>query len=295
MDIFKFLKKFSLTDFPVGLGGCKNNGHTYECCEYNITIFDNKFEEDSVIEFDNQIAKIHHGKLTETRSNVLTQYDNMKIILDDQWELRLLLSNINEKKEKIFKDNMKSCLIDSLFCVTKTKDGIKNSDPFASTWGKCAAYYIADAISIFNSTRPSPTHMLEFVREYKKNRINESFSLVNEVIGLERATPSLLQRMCKSTIGFSDMVEGNDHSKIIQTKHDYLVKNSLLADCYFYLGYINRNNVIKIKDTIHRKPELFHILKVSLDIENDPSKLEHHANLLHKTANDILSFLNFKE
>ena len=60
MDIFKFLKKFSLTDFPVGLGGCKNNGHTYECCEYNITIFDDKFEEDSVIEFDNQIAKIHH-------------------------------------------------------------------------------------------------------------------------------------------------------------------------------------------------------------------------------------------
>ena len=35
--------------------------------------------------------------------------------------------------------------------------------------------------------------------------------------------------MCKSTIGFSDMVEGNDHSKIIQAKNDYFLKNSLVG------------------------------------------------------------------
>ena len=85
------------------------------------------------------------------------------------------------------------------------------------------------------------------------------------------------------------MVEANTHSKIIQAKHDYLVKNGLLADCYFYLDYINRNNMIKIKDALQQKPELIHVLKVGFDIENDASKVEQQANLLQKTANELLS------
>ena len=131
--------------------------------------------------------------------------------------------------------------------------------------------------------------MLEQVRELKKNRINENFSIVNDCIGIERATPSLLTRMCKSTMGFSDMVEANNHSKIIQKKCNYLVKNGLLADCYFYLAYINRNNMIKIKDILQQKPEFIHVLKVGFDVENDYSKIEQQANLLQKTANEILS------
>jgi hypothetical protein len=65
-----------------------------------------------------------------------------------------------------------------------------------------------------------------------------------------------------------------------------------MSDCYFYLGYINRNNFIKIKDTLHRKPELIHVLKVAFDVENDMTKLEFQTSLLHKTANDLLSILN---
>jgi hypothetical protein len=93
-------------------------------------------------------------------------------------------------------------------------------------------------------------------------------------------------------MGFSDMVENNGHSKIIQKKHDYLVKNSLMSDCYFYLGYINRNNFVKIRDTLSRKPELIHILKVAFDVENDMGRLDHQADTLHKTSNDLLSILN---
>jgi hypothetical protein len=88
--------------------------------------------------------------------------------------------------------------------------------------------------------------MLENLRHFEKNKINENFSIVNDSIGIERATPSLLSRMCKSTMGFSDMVEQNDHSKIIQKKNDYFLKNSLISDCYFYLGYTNRNNQLTI-------------------------------------------------
>jgi hypothetical protein len=126
----------------------------------------------------------------------------------------------------------------------------------------------------------------------EKNNINEKFVKVNECIGIERATLSQLLRMCKSTMGFSDMVENNGHSKIIQKKYDYLVKNSLMSDCYFYLGYINRNNFIKIKDTLLRKPELIHILKVAFDVENDMGRLDQQADTLHKTSNDLLLLLS---
>lgn len=289
MNIKNFLEKFSLTNFPAGLGGCKNTKHSYDCCEYNITIFDGKKQDDTIEEFENTFVKIHHASLEETSSDSLVQFHDMKIILDEQWELQMLLTKIKEKKEKIFNDYAKNCLFDSLFCLTKSENGIKSSDPFASSWQKCAAFFIADAISLLNSTRPSPAHMLDYIRDFKKNRINEKFSIINQCIGIERATPSLLSRMCKSTVGFSDMIEKNNHSKIIQAKYDYLVQNSLLADCYFYLGYINRNNIMKIKHSIHRKPELIHIIKVGFDIENDSTKVEQNIKLLREASNDLMS------
>jgi len=289
VNIKNFLEKYSLTNSPVGLGGCKNSGHSHECCEYNITIFDGTQQEDSVMEFENEFVKIHHASINENNSNILTQFHGMKTILDEQWELQMLLSKIKESREKIFNDYAKNCLFDSLFCLTKSENGLKSSDPFASSWQKCAAYFIADAISVLNLTRPSPAHMLDYVRDFKKNRINEKFSVINDCIGIERATPSLLLRMCKSTIGFSDTIEKNNHSKIIQAKYDYLVQNSLLSDCYFYLGYINRNNILKIKDNIHRKPELIHILKVGFDIENDSIKVEQNLRLLRKAANELIN------
>ena len=292
MDTKKFLEKFSMTQFPIALGGCRNNGNSYDSCEYDITVFDEKHENDSIMDFGNEIVRIHHGSMKETKPEILTQYNNLQILWDEKWELKIFLSQISEKKEKIFNAYTKSCLVETAVCATKTKECIKNSDPFASSWVKCAAFYLADAIILTNNIRPSPTHMLEHVRELRKNKINENFSIVNESIGIERATPSLLTRMCKSTMGFSDMVEKNDHSKIIQRKHDYLVKNSLISDCYFYLGYINRNNFMKIKDSLHRTPELIHILKVAFDVENDINKIDQQASLIHKTANNLLSTLN---
>ena len=292
MDYKKILEDFSLTKFPVALGGCRKEGNNFDCCEYNITVFDEKNEKDRIIEVGNEFVKIHHGSLEESRHEILAQYDNLEILNDEQWELRIFLSKIKEKKEKIFKTYAKSCLIDAAVCATKTKDGLKNSDPFASSWIKCSAFFIADAISILNSKRPSPAHMLENLRHFEKNKINENFSIVNDSIGIERATPSLLSRMCKSTMGFSDMVEQNDHSKIIQKKNDYFLKNSLISDCYFYLGYTNRNNFIKIKDILHEKPELIHVLKVAFDVDNDQVKIGQQADVLHKTANDMITLIS---
>jgi len=67
-----------------------------------------------------------------------------------------------------------------------------------------------------------------------------------------------------------------------------MIENSLFSDCYFYLGYINRNNFKKIQD-LHRKPELIHILKTGFDLESDTTKIESEATKLHKATNYLLS------
>ncbi len=292
MDFSKLLEKLPKEDFSIGLGGCKNHEKGFSCCEYNLTIFDSKNEFDSVDKIESELVKIHHGSLEETRSEILVQFDQMKILYDDRWELRMFLSKINERREKIFQDAAKGVLVDALFCISKSKEALKNSDPFATIWQKCGAYYIADAISIINGVRPSPTHMLNDLRGLKQNSINETLSVVTDSIGIERATPSLLSRMAKSTTGFSEMVEKNNHSKIIQAKYDYLVENSLLSDCYFYLGYVNKQNVIRIKDTISKRPDLIHVLKVAMDLENDPAKSIGQSDLLHQAANLLLEKIN---
>jgi len=290
VDLKNLTENLSLLHFPVGLGGCRGSGKNFECCEYNFTVFDDKKGE-SVHEIDSTLIKLHHGSLSETNLAILKQFENMQIISDEQWKLRMFIAKIKEQEAKISNSYTQSCLVDAGVYATKAKEGVKTSDPLAPFWVKCSAYFLADAMSLVNLQRPSPTHMLESIRGFKKNSINKNFETVHQCLGIERASTSLLNRMLKSTVGFSDMVEANGHSKIIERKYNYLVQNSFLSDCYFYLGYTNRNNIIKIKDSLHRKLDFIHILRVALDIESDPLMVERQASALLKTINEILTII----
>lgn len=292
MDLKKFIEDQSLTNFPVGLGGCRAINSFFDSCDYDITIFDNKSDSEKIIFYDGNFIKIHHGSLNETKSNILVKYDGMQIVHDESWELRMFLSKIKEKRSILYKDNAKNCLFSSLFCCEKTKEGINTSNAFSSCWQICASYFLADAIYSLNLSAPNPTHMLDIMRKFKKNQINEHISVVTQTVGIERATAPLLERMLKSTVGFSDKIENNNHSKIIQQKSAYFIKNSMLSDCYFYLGYVNRDNFEKIKDKIDRQPDLIHILRVAFDIEADSNMLEQQAKLIQKSCNTILGMVS---
>lgn len=292
MDFENFIQEMNLSSFPVGLGGCRNSDYFFEICDYDLTVFDGKSSQNEFVEFKDEIINLHHGSLSESQSEVLLQYDNMKIIQDESWDLRMLLSKIKEKKSSLLKDYAKNSLIESLFCCEKAKQGIENSNVFAPCWQKCASFYLAEGIVALNQRIPSPTHMLDMMRKFEKNTINEKISVVNETVGIERATPSLLERMVKSTIGFSDKIENNNHSIIIQKKFDYFLKNSMLTDCYFYLGCINKQNFVKIKHSVDKEPDLIHILKVAFDIHADASLLEKQADLVQKTSSLILDSIS---
>lgn len=291
MDLKKLLSDLHLDSSPSGLGGCRTGNVNFPCCEYDITVFDDKLENDKIVEYENNFIRIHHGTLLEKNSKTLIQYDGMQIINDDSWELKMFLSKIKQKRVQLYRDNAKNLLIDSLFCSAKGTEGIKNNDVFSSCWVKAGAFCITESICSLNNVRISPTHMLDQVRKLEKNRINEKISEINDILGIERSTLSLLSRMVKSTGGFSDMIEQNNHSKIIQLKHNFLVENSLLTDCYFYLCIINKNLFLKIKNELSKRKDLIHVLKTAFDLESDPSKLEFQAQTVKDISNEILTVL----
>ena len=288
MDLKKFIKNQDLSSFPIGLGGCRSLDYFFDSCDYDLMVFDENPSNNQIISFENNLITIHHASLSETNTKKLLQCDKLNVIQDESWNLKIFLSKVSEKRDTLFSDSAKNSLIDSIFCCQKTKDAIQNDDIFAACWQKCASYYLADAICSLNKYPSSPSHMLESLRKFEKNSTNNHISNVLQTIGIERATPTLLERMLKSSIGFSDLIENNNHSELIQRKYDYFMNNSMLSDCYFYLGYINKENFISIKDELNKREDLIHLLKIAFDIESDSNLLLHYAETVQISCSQII-------
>ena len=292
MDFKKFIKNHELSNFPIGLGGCRNLNNFFDSCDYDLMVFDENSSNNQIISFENNLITIHHASLSETNTKKLLQYDNLKVLQDESWNLKMFLSTISEKRSLLFSDFAKNSLIESIFCCQKTKDGITNNDVFTPCWQKCASYHLADALSSLNNNPSSPSHMLNSLRKFKKSSINNHISSVLYTIGIERATPTLLERMLKSTIGFSDLIEKNNHSELIQQKYAFFLENSMLSDCYFYLGYVNKESFVKIKDNLNKEQDLIHILKIAFDIEVDSNLLQQQAEVIQTTSNAVLEIVS---
>ena len=291
MDLKKFIQNEGFSNFPIGLGGCRRLDYFFSSCDYDLMVFDENSSNNQIIPFENNLITVHHTSLSETNTKKLLQYDKLEILQDDSWDLKIFLSKISEKRDSLFSDFAKNSLIESIFCCQKTKDAIQSNDIFAACWQKSASYYLADAISSLNNNPTSPSHMLDSLRKFEKNSINSHISNVLQTIGIERATPTLLERMLKSSIGFSDLVECNNHSELIQKKYDYFVENSMLSDCYFYLGYLNKENFIPIKDELNKKQDLIHLLKIAFDVESDLNLLLRQAETIQNSCNNVLEIL----
>ena len=97
MDVKKIPELLSLSEHPVGFGGCRNNEYHLDCCEYNISVFDDKLGE-SVHDLSGNLIKLHHCSLSESNVSILTQLENLTILYDDQWKLTNV-SGKNKGKE----------------------------------------------------------------------------------------------------------------------------------------------------------------------------------------------------
>ena len=304
-DIRAVLDAYSLGDFPSGLGGCRSTagarGGSHPCCEYNVSVFDDRTEPDTVVVWPTAAAGaaaaaaaapayvIHHCSLSETRSSVLAHIDGLDIINDSGWELRTALAHLRERRAAILSDYSRNCLADAMFCVSRASDALASSDPLAACWSKCAALYLADAMLLARGVRPRPAHLLHDIRSLPGAGQPGQFSIVSEYAGAERASPVLLERMRAAAAGLSDMAEGNGMSAVIGAKAGYLAGASMHADCYFYLCHACRGILARHSGDIVRRPELAHILCTALDAEADMQAVEMHASAVRSAAVRMLS------
>ena len=278
------------SNFPLAFGGYNSENFDNDCEIYNLVIFDGKDTSDEIIKHGSKLYKISHGNLSENNSEYLIHYENLQIIQDEQWELKMLRSKIHEKKNILFSASAKNALVESKLALSKAKNSLDKDDPFVSCWIKCGAISLIDSILFQNQILPNPTHALSSIRNLKQKKTNQFTDKIISETGIERTTPSLLSRMLKSTCGFSDMVEKNQNSVIIEKKANYLIKNSLLSDCYLYLNYQNRNIFYKIKNSLNTNSDKIHVLKTAFDLTNTPSELLSSIDSMHHITNALLAF-----
>jgi len=290
MNQDEILKIIGHVNHPVAMGGYDSDNYDNDCHIYNLVIFDAKDVPDEIILRDSNLFKISHANLSEHNSEILLSYSNLEIVLDEQWDLKQLLSKIQEKKDTLFSTSTKNSLVESQFTLSKAKTALKTDDPFLSCWIKCAGISLINSILLYNKILPNPTHSLSLLRNLKHEKNNKFSEQIISGTGIERATSSLLTRMLKSSCGFADMVENNQYAKIIEKKANYLIENSLLSDCYLYLTYQNKNNFYKIKNSLNVNSDKIHVLKTAFDLTNTPSELQASINFMSDATNALLGF-----
>ena len=289
MNQDEIIKIIGPINFPIAFGGYNSDNFDIDCEIYNFIIFDGKSLPDEIIPHGSKTLKISHGNLSETNFEYLIHYENLQIIQDEQWELKMLLSKIQEKKNILFSVSSKNALVESQLALSKAKNAIEQDDPFASCWLKCGVISLIDSILFQNQILPNPVHALSSMRNLKQKNTNQFTDKIISETGIERATSSLISRMLKSTCGFSDMVEKNQNSIIIEKKVNYLIQNSLLSDCYLYLNYQNRNIFYKIKNLLNTNLDKIHILKTAFDLTSTSSDLLSSVDSMYDVTNTLLT------
>ena len=289
MNLDEITKIIGSNDSPIALGGYDSDDFDVDCGIQNVIIFDGKDISDEIITHESKTLKISHGTFSETNPEHLIHYGNIKIIQDTQWELKMLVSKVQEKKNVLFSTSAKNSLVESQLSLSKAKNALEHDDPFVSCWIKSGIISLIDSILFQNNILPNPVHALSSMRGLKQKNTNQFVDKIISETGIERATSSLLVRMLKSTCGFSDMIEKNQNSIIIEKKTNYLIQNSLFADCYLYLIYQNRNNFYKIKDSLNKNSDKIHVLKTAFDLTTTSSDLSDTIDSLSEIPKSLLS------
>ena len=289
MNLDEIIKIIGQNNSPIALGGYDADDFDIDCNIHNLVLFDGKNISDEIITHESKTLKISHGTLSETIPEFLIHYQNLEIIQDPEWELKMFVSKIKEKKDVLFLASSKNALVESQLSLSKAKNALEHDDPFVSCWIKCAITSLIDSILLQNNILPYSAQALSLIRNLKQKNTIQFVDKIIAESGIERATSSLLSRMLKSSSGFSDMIENNQNSSIIEKKANYLIQNSLFADCYLYLIYQNRNNFYKIKDSLDKNSDKIHVLKTAFDLTITSSELSGTIDSLSDISKSLLS------
>jgi hypothetical protein len=137
-------------------------------------------------------------------------------------------------------------LISCLMRYTEIERMSKKSPIISSMLLKISAYEIMQSLVFFSGLPGSPLHQLELIRRaLEPNQFeSESISLALEIIGVERATGSVLRRSIPS---YSRLAANRYDRSLIEAKIKFLYESGMTADCYYYVGKIC-SDILKLLD-----------------------------------------------
>ena len=134
---------------------------------------------------------------------------------------------------------------------------------------KISAYEFLQGLVSFSGLPGSPLHQLELIRRtLEPNQFeSEIISLALEIIGVERATDSVLRRSIPS---YSRLAADRYDRTLIEAKIKFLYESRMTADCYFFIGRIC-SDILKSLDNAfwHTYGKLIQIgMDLSMDVEH---------------------------
>ena len=277
------------TDSELALIGCRANDTntrvSYDCCEYDIAVLGK-----NDMGLGNKIMQVGNDTLEFLD---FPKYDHNEISLLNMVKLKNKSSNLLVSQDKhstpksdfkrIFIATGKRRAVDSLFNVSKISPTKAELNSALNL--KIAAYNLIEGILLTSEIRPMPIHELNQLRqlEVHKDFINEAIQLCIECLGIERATRTIINRSYKA---LKEILKERYDVELLSSKIDFLLKQGLLADCYYYIGRLvcshleNKDNASQLN---------YHKLNsIALDLTSDYEKVKKMSALIKRDCKLIL-------
>ena len=283
-EVQAFLSKNS--DLELALIGCRaDSSHiSYDCCEYDIAVLgsnENGYDKKIIQLGDNTIEFLHFPNYQNYGHSDISLFNMIKIEKSSDLFISPHTPEIDRKSWYIAAGKRR--VVDSLFNVSKNSSNRAKLDSSLNL--KIAAYDLIEGILLISQTKPMPIHELNQLRqvEVRKDFINEAIQVCIECLGIERATRTIINRSFKA---LKEILKERYDVELLSSKIDFLLKQGLLADCYYYIGKLVCRH-LKIKDNA---PQLnYHKLNtIALDLTSDYEKVKKMSALIKRDCKLIL-------
>ena len=283
-EVQAFLSKNS--DLELALIGCRaDSSHlSYDCCEYDIAVLgssENGYDKKIIQIGDNTIEFLHFPNYQKYGNSDISLFNMIKIEKSSALFISPHPPKIDSKTWYIAAGKRR--VVDSLFNVAK--NGNTKSESNASLNLKIAAYALIEGIILISQTRPMPIHELNQLRqvEVRKDFINEAIQVCIECLGIERATRTIINRSFKA---LKEILKERYDVELLSSKIDFLLKQGLLADCYYYIGKLVCSHLEK-KDNASQLN--YHKLNtIALDLTSDYEKVKKLSALVKRDCKLLL-------
>ena len=283
-EVQAFLSKNS--DLELALIGCRaDSSHiSYDCCEYDIAVLgssENGYDKKIIQIGDNTIEFLHFPNYQKYGNSDISLFNMIKIEKSSALFISPHPPKIDSKTWYIAAGKRR--VVDSLFNVAK--NGNTKSESNASLNLKIAAYALIEGIILISQTRPMPIHELNQLRQVqvRKDFINEAIQVCIECLGIERATRTIINRSFKA---LKEILKERYDVELLSSKIDFLLKQGLLADCYYYIGKLVCSHLEK-KDNASQLN--YHKLNtIALDLTSDYEKVKKLSALVKRDCKLLL-------